>query len=241
MSIQEKVAIITGAGRGIGAATAELLSQNGAHVVLASRSPNELHSVKEKIDSSNGSEKTIVIPTDISDPIAVKNLFTQTQEELGSVDILVNNAGYIDAKEFTELSLENWKRTIDINLTGTFLCCQEAFQQMTKSSNGGSIVNISSLGGVQSTEKFKGFSAYSSAKAGVIALTECLAVEGKPHGIRVNCIAPGAVNTVMLKSVAPQFNPSTQPVDIAKIIAYLVDTEQSGVMNGSVLEIHSNE
>ncbi|MBZ0256358.1 SDR family oxidoreductase, partial [bacterium] len=102
------------------------------------------------------------------------------------------------------------------------------------------IVHISSLAGIRGTEKFPGMSAYVVSKHGVIGLTESLSVEGRPYGIRVNCVAPGAVDTQMLREAAPQFKTETEPADIAQAILYLSDPVQAASVTGAVIEVHSN-
>ena len=99
---------------------------------------------------------------------------------------------------------------------------------------------MSSLGGVHGTEKFPGFAAYTVSKFGVIGLTETLAVEGRPHDIRVNCVAPGAVETAMKKEAAPFLRTRTTPEDVARVIRFLCDDEESGALTGAIVEIHSN-
>jgi 3-oxoacyl-[acyl-carrier protein] reductase len=127
-----------------------------------------------------------------------------------------------------------------INVRGSFLCAKEAFKHMKVGKRGGSIVNISSLAGIRGTEKFPGLSSYTVSKFAVIGLTESIAVEGKPHGIRANCIAPGAVKTRMLKEAAPELKTTTKPEDIAKTVLYLCDDTWSGHLTGSLVEVFSN-
>ncbi|EKD42718.1 MAG: short chain dehydrogenase, partial [uncultured bacterium] len=113
------------------------------------------------------------------------------------------------------------------------------FVQMKKN-GGGTIVNVSSLGGLERLQKFDGFSAYSMSKFGVVGLTECLAVEGKDFDITVNCVAPGAVETQMLKQVAPFFKTNTKPNDVARVIKFLCEEGLKGSMSGSVFPLFTN-
>jgi len=115
-----------------------------------------------------------------------------------------------------------WDRVISTNLRGTFLCCREAFRIMTVQKKG-VIINLSSLSGVKGVEKFPGLSAYNVSKAGVASLTEILAVEGKPHNIRVCAISPGAVDTEMLRQAAPHLKAGMTPEDLAEILLFLAD------------------
>jgi NAD(P)-dependent dehydrogenase (short-subunit alcohol dehydrogenase family) len=125
-----------------------------------------------------------------------------------------------------------------VNLGGAVLCAQQAFRLMRE--GGGAIVNVSSLGGVPGTEKFPGYAAYTVSKFALTGLTEALAVEGRDRGIRVNGVAPGAVDTAMLRQAAPQLRTRTRPVDVAKVIAFLCDPTESGCMTGAMLVINSN-
>jgi NAD(P)-dependent dehydrogenase (short-subunit alcohol dehydrogenase family) len=235
----QQIAVVTGASRGIGAATAQLLAQRGARVALIGRSEGDLNQVAESIRSRGGT--ALVCRADVSQESDVARSFERIAQEFGPVSILVNNAASIDVIDFKDLTLSQWKHTLDVNLNGTFLCAQRAFAQMIASQSGGAIVNLSSLGGLRGTQKFKGFCAYSVSKFAVVGLTECLAVEGKEYGIRVNCVAPGAVNTAMLQKAAPQLKTSTTPEDIAHSIVYLCDGAEARAVTGTVLEVFSNE
>jgi NAD(P)-dependent dehydrogenase (short-subunit alcohol dehydrogenase family) len=178
---------------------------------------------------------------DVSDEEAVEAAFAQVRQMWGPARILVNNAGTIIRVPLADMTVAQWDHVIAVNLRGSFLCARAAFRQMRDSGCGGSIVNISSLGGIRSTLKFAGFTAYVSSKHGVVGLTECLSVEGKSHGIRVNCVAPGAVDTQMLRSAVPFLKTSTQPEAIAELIAYLGDDQKSRALTGAVIEVNSNE
>ena len=125
-----------------------------------------------------------------------------------------------------------------VNLRGAMLCARQAFRLMQD--RGGSIVNVSSLGGVQNTEKFPGYAAYTVSKFALTGLTEALAAEGQDRNIRVNGVAPGAVDTVMLRNAAPHLRTRTTPADVAKVIAFLCDPTESGCMTGATLTINSN-
>ena len=240
-ALEEKIAIVTGASRGIGAATAHLFAQEGARVVLASRNEAELSKMAEEENRQWGQSQALAVPTDVSDETQVKHLFEITKANFGPLDILVNNAGVVEVRDFVAMDLETWEKVISTNLRGSFLCSREAFCQMIASGKGGAIVNMTSLGGVRGPEKFKGLSAYVVSKYGVLGLTDILAVEGKSYGIRVNSIAPGAVDTSMLKKGAAFLRTKTGPHDIAKTILFLADDRQSGHISGANIEIFSNE
>jgi NAD(P)-dependent dehydrogenase (short-subunit alcohol dehydrogenase family) len=238
-TLAHKVAIITGAGRGIGAATARLFRREGARVVLASRTREELEQVAAECRLEGG--ETLVFPADISDELQVQALFNQTLKSFGPLDILVNNAAIIEVCDLVEMDAETWDRVMAINVRGPFLCCRAAFRQLIAAGKGGSIINMTSLSGVRGPEKFRGFSSYVASKYSVLGLSEILAVEGRPYAIRVNSIAPGAVDTAMLKKAAPFLKTGTTPEHVARTVLYLADECQSGHISGANIEIFSNQ
>jgi NAD(P)-dependent dehydrogenase (short-subunit alcohol dehydrogenase family) len=206
-----RVAIVTGASSGIGRATAELFEERGARVVRFSR-------------SSGG---------DVSNEAAVARLFAET----GDCDILINNAGTIEVARLHEMTPEAWDRTFAVNVRGAYLTCRAALPSMIARRTG-VIVNVASISGVIGPEKFPGFVAYCASKAALISLTESLAVEVKEHGIRVNCISPGSVDTKMWADVSNNAPASMTPREIAEAIAFLA-SERSRPMNGQNLNVWS--
>lgn len=240
-TLKDKVAIVTGAGRGIGAATARLFAQKGAVVVLASRSGSEVHAVAHEINGRWGQSRALALPTDVSKEDQVLRLFETAKTHFGPVDIVVNNAAVVQVRDFVEMELHAWEEVMGVNVRGVFLCCREAFRQMIAAKKGGTIINMASLSGVRGPEKFKGLSSYVVSKYGVLGLSEILAVEGKPYGIRVNSIAPGAVDTAMLKKAAPFLKTRTSAEDIARTVLFLADDGQSGHISGANIEIISND
>jgi NAD(P)-dependent dehydrogenase (short-subunit alcohol dehydrogenase family) len=235
-SLSGKIAVITGAGRGIGRAAAELFAHAGAHVVIAARSSDELNDTSGQIIARGG--KCLPIRTDLTSEDAIVKLFETTNKLLGSVDILVNNAGSFSIAPVRDMTAKAWDQVFAVNVRAMFLCCREAFKTM--SANGGSIINVSSLGGLRGYEKFPGLSSYTASKFAVSGFTEALAVEGREFGIRVNAIAPGAVDTKMLRDAAPHLKTNTAPIDIAEIMLYLADSARSGAVNGNIIEVNSN-
>src|SRR5205085_556520 len=152
--LDQKVAIVTGAGRGIGAATARLFALEGAKVVMASRSQEQLEAAASRIGQEGAIGQILTVPTDISDEAQVQKLFGQSLAQFGPVDILVNCAATIEVRPFLEMDLATWQEVMATNVQGTFLCSREAFRQMSQSGKGGAIVNLSSLSGVRGPEKF---------------------------------------------------------------------------------------
>lgn len=230
-----KVALITGGGKGIGKTTALLFGKNGARVIVCSRSEKELdETVKSVLDAGGSAERFVC---DVSDESEVVKTFAAVGEKFGSLDILVNSAGHFSFGLMEETSAGEFRKMLDINCTGMFLCCREACKLMKK--RGGAIVNISSLSGIRGVEKFPGFGAYIVSKFGVVGLTEILAVEWKEYGIRVNAIAPGAVDTEMLQKAAPNLNPRLSPEQVAETILFLAGPESSAI-NGSTIELFAH-
>lgn len=200
-------AVVTGGSGGIGRAVVEELRGRGWDVVSLSRREG----------------------CDVSDEAQVRRAF----ERIETLDALINCAAQLIKRPILELTAADWDAQIATGLRGAFLCSREAFRLMRKS--GGSIVMVSSLSGVQGAEKFPGMAAYVAVKSGLAGLTEALAVEGRPHGIRVNAISPGAVDTPMLRVAAVE-GPSLQPAEVARIIVWLASPE-SAPLSGSNLRL----
>lgn len=214
-----RVAVVTGASRGIGAATAATLAAAGAHVVLAARDSEALAGVASSIAVAGG--KATPVRADVSSGGDVARLFAAAAE-IGNLGALVCAAGVLTSAAFDETTWDVWEQTIAVNLSGTFRCCQAAFRLM-RATGGGRMVNIASLSGVYATEKFPGLAAYNVSKYGVVGLTEAIAVEGKPYGISAVCVSPGAVDTQMLRQANPELRPGLTPGDVAELIVALLD------------------
>jgi len=230
-----RLAVVTGASRGIGAATATALAAAGAHVVLAARDRQALEGVTGRIKDAGG--QAIPVPTDVSDKAAVEHLFAKVAG-VGQLAALVCAAGVLTPAPFTETTPAMWDETLRVNLTGTFLCCQAAFTAMVPAGEG-RIITIGSLSGVYATEKFPGLAAYNVSKYGVIGLTEAIAVEGKEHGISAVCLSPGAVDTEMLRRANPALRPGLTPDDVAELIVALLDSPLASV-SGANIPLFSN-
>lgn len=227
--------MITGASRGIGAATAAAVAAAGAHVVLAARDGAALDGLAGRIRDAGG--QATPVPTDVSDESAVEHLFAKVAG-IGPVSALVCAAGVLTPAPFAATTSSMWGETLGINLTGTFLCCRAAFTAMMHGGEG-RLVNIGSLSGVYATEKFPGLAAYNVSKYGVIGLTEAIAVEGREHGISAICLSPGAVDTEMLRRANPALRPGLTPGDVAELIVALLDSPLAPV-SGANIPLFSN-
>ena len=215
-----RLALVTGASRGVGAATAEALAVAGARVVLAARNGEALEAVARGIRDMGGDARAV--PTDVAEPKEVEALFDAV-ERLGPLAALVCAAAVLTSAPFEQTTPEIWEQTLAVNLTGSFLCCRAAFGAM-RGAREGRIINIASLSGIYATEKFPGLAAYNVSKYGVIGLTEAIAVEGKPLGISAICLSPGAVDTQMLRKANPELRPGLTPSDVAQLIVALLDS-----------------
>lgn len=190
MKLQNKVAIVTGAGSGIGKAIAERFSAEGAKVVVNDINAETAQTVVDAIAAGGGS--AIAAVADVSDKAQVDAMFDATIAEYGTVDILVNNAGMIEPMlHFLEATEAWWRRIIDVNLTGTFLCSHRAAHIMAKKGSG-CIINMSSGG---ATRAHRGFSSYDATKGGIEALTRAMALDLGPYGVRINTVVPGSIDT----------------------------------------------
>jgi NAD(P)-dependent dehydrogenase (short-subunit alcohol dehydrogenase family) len=230
-----RVAVITGASRGIGAATAEAIAAAGARVVLAARDGEALEGVLRRIRDGGG--EGTAVATDVSSATDVERLFDAARA-IGPPAALVCAAGVLTPARFTDTTPEIWEATLGVNLTGAFLCCRAAFSAM-RAGGGGRIVNIASLSGVYATEKFPGLAAYNVSKYGVIGLTEAIAVEGKEFGISAICVSPGAVDTEMLRRANPDLRPGLTPDQVAALIVALLDSPLAPA-SGANIPLFSN-
>jgi NAD(P)-dependent dehydrogenase (short-subunit alcohol dehydrogenase family) len=194
--VQGTVAVITGGGRGIGEAVALAFAGNGAAVVLAARTASELAQVEARVRAAGGA--AVAIPTDVSSPADVSRLVQRAVDAYGRVDVLVNAAGILGpVGPLWEADPEAWKRAVEVNLYGTFLCCRAVVPHMMERRRG-KIVNFSGGGAASPLPRM---AAYGASKAAVVRLTETLAEELKPYNIAVNAIAAGLVDTRLLDPV----------------------------------------
>jgi NAD(P)-dependent dehydrogenase (short-subunit alcohol dehydrogenase family) len=236
----DKVLIVTGASRGIGAAAARLFAAQGAAVVLAARDEQGLRAVASKIALDGG--EALAVPTDVTDAPAVERLVAAAIDRYGRLDGAFNNAGHGHRPApLAELDPGDFDAVLDVNLRGVFLClCAE----LTELAPGGAIVNMSSSAGLSGAP---GMGAYSAAKHGVIGLTETAALDYGPKGIRVNAVAPGPILTDGGIGAAPaevqervaQMLPLKRlgtPEEVAQVVAWLL-SDASSFINGTTVSI----
>ena len=238
-----KIAIVTGGGRGIGKGIALEFAKAGANIVIASRNRENLEKVAAEIRDIG--RESLVVPTDVCIQEQVENMVKQTIDRFGRIDILVTNSGVGDAlrmSKMEELSPEAWRATIDINLTGTFICSTAVGKVMIEQKKG-KIVNIASVVGLYANPTL---SDYSASKAGVINLTRSLALAWAQHNINVNGIAPGAIYTEKHHQNTKTANDDGTPIprlllpgntgDVANLALFLA-SEESDHISGETIGI----
>lgn len=216
--IRGRTAVVTGGGRGIGRAIARRLAAAGANVAVAARSVDELGETQRLIEQSGG--RVLAIAADVSREEDVDRLFAEAREVFGPVRLLVNNAGVAPLAEIEEMEPQLFDRIVATNVRAVYLCCRAAWADMS-GDGGGAIVNISSVAAI---DPFRGFAAYGAAKAFVNTWTRALADEGASRGIRVYGVAPGAVETNMLRGTFPEFpkNQTLDPDEVAALVEMLL-------------------
>jgi 3-oxoacyl-[acyl-carrier protein] reductase len=236
-----KVALVTGAQRGIGAEVARLLAAAGAHVIVGYVvEPERAGQLCKEINAAGG--KAFSTCFDVTDSLAVTKAFEQIAELYGRLDILVNNAGRRVDNLALKMSDEQWRQSLAVNLDGVFYCCRAALALMRKT--GGSIVNVSSIAAFTGS---LGQANYAAAKAGVVGLTRSLAVEYGSRGIRVNCVVPGIIETEMTADLKPAFRTELleriplkrfgEPADVAQAVLFLA-SEAAAYISGVTLHIN---
>ena len=205
MRLAGQVALVTGAGRGIGRAVAAAFAREGALVVLAARSTRELASVQREIEAAGG--RALAAPTDVRQEPAVAALVTRTLAEGGRLDCLVTAAGLAAFAPVADAKTEDWDQLIAVNLRGVFLCCRAALPAMTAQGRG-TIINI---GSIVTSRTLPGSGAYTAAKYGLLGFSRVLAEEMRPHGVRVGVLSAGATDT-------PLWDDVPQPPDRALML-----------------------
>ncbi|HKT62109.1 SDR family NAD(P)-dependent oxidoreductase [Burkholderia anthina] len=239
MRFENKVAIVTGGASGIGEATVRAFAREGASVVIADLTDKGAQLAADVIENGG---RAVYIETDVTDSEAVQNLIARTVRIYGRVDIMFANAGIADDARIEQLDESAWKKTIDINLTGVYLCDKYAIQHM-HAQGGGVIVNC---GSIHSHVGKSGVTAYAAAKGGVKLLTQTLAIDYGQHNIRVNAVCPGYIDTPLLKNVPDaqkQALAALHPMgrlgkadEVANAVLFLASDEASFI-NGSSLMV----
>ncbi|WP_013324621.1 3-oxoacyl-[acyl-carrier-protein] reductase [Gloeothece verrucosa] len=237
--LQEQVAIVTGASRGIGRAIAIALAAQGAKVVVNyARSSGAADEVVTDITSAGG--EALAIGADVSKAEEVDQLIKQTLEKFGRIDILVNNAGITKDTLMMRMKLEDWQAVIDLNLSGVFLCTRAVTKTMLKQKSG-RIINISSVSGLMGNP---GQANYSAAKAGVIGFTKTVAKELASRGITVNAVAPGFIATDMTHDLKSEdiiklipLGRFGQPEEIAGMVRFLAGDPAAAYITGQVFNV----
>jgi len=242
MNLTDKVAIITGAGRGIGRAIALALAKHGADCVIADIDENNALAVVQEIKGLG--RNALAVKTNVSIQLEVEQLIKTCRESFGRVDILVNNAGISSPLPLLETTTEDFNRQIDINLKSVFYSCKAAFPIMIDQ-GGGKIVNIASIAGKRGGG-IMGRSAYAAAKGGVIAFTKAVAREAGPFGINVNAITPGLTATEMTSQFTGEQREAVikgiplgrvgVPEDIAKAVVFLV-SDYAEFITGEIMDV----
>jgi 3-oxoacyl-[acyl-carrier protein] reductase len=223
---RSRVALVTGAGSGIGRAIADKLARDGELVVVNDLNIESANEVVARIEDSGG--RAAAAPGDVSDPEAVERIVATAREAYGPPELLVNNAGFLQQKRFADLTVEDFDRMIAVHLRGTFLCTRAVLPEML-SRGSGIVVNVASqlgqIGGIELCH-------YSAAKAGIIGLTKSLAREVSAQGVRVNAVAPGPINTELIVGLSEEWQRAKaaelplrrfgEPAEVADTVAFLV-------------------
>ena len=237
-SLKDKNIIVTGASGGIGNSIVERLNQNGANILATGTRIEKLEELKKKFDNIK------IIKFDISQHDKIEEFIENATKELGgSLDCIVNNAGITKDNLTIRMSLEEWSRVININLTSTFLMCKYSIKKMLKNKSG-KIINITSVVGHTGNV---GQANYTASKAGIVAMSKSLAIEYAKKNINVNCISPGFISTTMTDQIDEKYkeaiiakipsNKLGKPEDIANVVTFL-SSDQSDYINGETIHVN---
>jgi NAD(P)-dependent dehydrogenase (short-subunit alcohol dehydrogenase family) len=239
-ALADRIAIVTGAGRGIGRGIARCLARAGAEVAVVDQAEDRIAGVVAEVESLG--RRGLGISADVARAGDVKRVVGETLERFGKIDLLVNNAGVVVVRRMIEQTEEDWDRVLDVNLKGAFLCCREVVPEMIARKRG-AIVNIASIAAFHVTVPHV---PYAASKAGLVALTRDLAYEVGRHGIRVNAIAPGPIETPMARIASEEQRQRIagniplgrigQPEDIGNAVVFLA-SDAAGFITGATLPV----
>jgi len=240
-SLKDKVALVTGASQGIGRATSLALAEAGAQVAVAARSAEKLHSLVAEMEAAGS--RALAVPMDVADAAQIKTGFQQALAHFGKLDILVNNAAITRDTLALRMKLEDWDAVLRTNLTGAYLCIQQALGAMLRQRSG-RIINLSSV--VAETGN-AGQANYVASKAGLIGLTRAIAMEVASRAITVNAVAPGFIETPMTDPLPQELKDKMKSLiplgrfghdrEVATAIVYLA-SDEAGYITGQVLEVN---
>ncbi|MDB5429842.1 MAG: hypothetical protein JWP35_958 [Caulobacter sp.] len=240
-SFDSRTAVITGAGGGIGAASAAAFARAGVSVAVVDRNGEAARQVAARICADGGRAEAFEL--DIVDPDAVDACMSDVQGALGDIGILVNNAGIAERQSFLDLTPAEWRRVIDVNLSGAFFCTQSVVRRMVKLEQGGAIVNVASVAGLTGVSRRTG---YSASKHGLVGLTKVLALDLAEYGIRVNAVAPGSVNTPLTSALLEQpgardrvalshpLGRWAEPDEVAELVVFLASRHASFITGAAI-------
>jgi 3-oxoacyl-[acyl-carrier protein] reductase len=242
MKVKDRVAIVTGGGRGIGKAIAGVFIREGARVALVDVDKPILEAARKEMKRNK--QEVIAIPCDITKTIGVKAMVDEVQGVFGRIDILVNNAGIIRRGTIETVTEEDWDQVIEVNLKGTFNCCK-AVAGIMKQQGYGKIINVSSIAGKMGD--ITSAPGYGPSKAGIDALTKTLARQLAPFGINVNAVSPHAIETEMSSQWSPErlkeiiasipLGRLGKPEDVAEAVLFLV-SEEASFITGEILDVN---
>lgn len=238
--MDDTIAVVTGAGRGIGQAIAETISSRGATVIAADLDESNARRVADGLDGD-----AAAIPVDVTDKASVRAMIADTVAAHGRIDVLINNAGWDKAGPFVESDPDDWQRAVNINLFGVLNTCHETLPHMIERGSG-RIVNLASDAGRVGSS---GEAVYAAAKGGIIAFSKTIARESARYGINVNCVSPGPTDTALFEAVtegnenlrqslikAIPFRRLGQPDDLAQAVAFLA-SDQASYITGQTLSV----
>jgi len=255
MLLKDKVIFVTGAGRGMGRGIAEALAEAGADVAVGDLTVEPVQDTADLVEAHG--RRALAVPLDVTQPSSVEMAIVRTVEALGRLDGWVNNAGVLKMDAALDIALEDWEVQMRVNVSGLFACCQLAAKQMIAQGSGGAIVNIASNAGKVG---YPNMSAYNASKAAVINITRSLSQEWAAHGINVNAVCPGGVDTPMLMSVAEwitaraggdpkvlvkemkprQLGRHVRPIEVGRVVAFLL-SDHALIIRGQAINVDGGD